>query len=344
MPETFTASGFEASPVGLNKPASASSSRATANSTCLSATLVTVKPSALVGKVSGAEQAWADARAAARASNIQVSELDRPDQHRALAEMFAIVWATQAGSPMPSEMMRALSFTGGYVAAAYHDGTPVGGVVGFPTYDTPVAGSAHLHSHVTGVVPALRSRRVGFALKLHQRAWALERGIDRITWTFDPLVSRNAYFNLVKLGASATAYLIDFYGDMIDSVNAGQGSDRLLVEWNLRSPGVAHAIAQALEGGQPERDDAAAATGYEAVLRVSDGDLPAAGPGEGSGPRACAVPGDIEQLRRNTPQAALAWRQATRSALGGSMASGYRITGFARSGWYLLRPAGQLGG
>ena len=79
-------------------------------------------------------------------------------------------------------------------------------------------------------------RNVGYALKLHQRAWALQRGIATITWTFDPLVRRNAYFNLAKLGVRATRYLPNFYGAMQDPINAGDDTDRLLVDWDLASP------------------------------------------------------------------------------------------------------------
>ena len=74
---------------------------------------------------------------------------------------------------------------------------------------------------------------MGFALKLHQRAWCLDRGITLMEWTYDPLVARNAYFNLSKLGATVAEYLPDFYGVMGDGINRFDESDRILVHWPL---------------------------------------------------------------------------------------------------------------
>src|SRR6185312_17408828 len=97
--------------------------------------------------------------------------------------------------------------------------------------------------HIAGVTRAGAGRHIGYALKLHQRAWALDRGLDTVTWTFDPLVRRNAYFNTVKLAARPVEYLVNFYGEMTDEINVGQGSDRLLVEWPLLASAVVRAAA-----------------------------------------------------------------------------------------------------
>ncbi|MGH3276941.1 MAG: GNAT family N-acetyltransferase, partial [Streptosporangiaceae bacterium] len=191
-------------------------------------------------------QAQADADTAARASGVRVRELVHAAEHHAAEQVLSRVWSTPLHqAPLPVHVTRTVSAIGGYVAAAYDSGGELlGAAAGFLTGDTAELGPAHLHSHIAGVSPAARGRHVGFALKLHQRAWALARGIDRITWTFDPLVARNAYFNLTKLGARATRYLPDFYGDMADGINAGQGSDRLLADWELASAVVAAAIRE----------------------------------------------------------------------------------------------------
>src|SRR5262249_19079167 len=91
-------------------------------------------------------------------------------------------------------------------------------------------------SHITGVDRTGQSAGVGYALKQHQRAWALARGIPAVRWTYDPLVRRNAYFNLHKLGAAAREYLPDFYGAMDDGTNTGDTTDRLYVSWEPTSP------------------------------------------------------------------------------------------------------------
>ncbi|MGI8867414.1 MAG: GNAT family N-acetyltransferase [Mycobacteriales bacterium] len=276
------------------------------------------------------------AAAAAAASGLTVREVSDPAEHRVIEHLLSGIWSTGHKPPMPGDIMRMLSYTGSYVAGAYRGTRLVGAGVGFLTDALPEIGAAHLHSHVLGVASAERGRQVGFALKLHQRAWALARGFDRITWTFDPLVRRNAHFNLSKLGAQPTRYLLDFYGDMPDGLNAGQGSDRLLVEWPLQAPHV-HAAAH----GTPAQPDARwPAAGARRVLRVGAGDAPErdgrSGGGPGRGTAVCQIPQDIEALREADPEAGLAWRRALRSVLSPAMADGAHIAGFDRTLGYLL--------
>jgi predicted GNAT superfamily acetyltransferase len=185
----------------------------------------------------------------------------------------------------------------------------------------------------------VRKRNVGYALKLHQRAWALERGIREIRWTYDPLVRRNAHFNLNKLGAEAAEYLPNFYGPIDDAINRSDDSDRILVTWRLDSPGVATPGS-----GQPLPDDASAAlaAGAAVALGVSAGGAPVA---EAYDDRArtllVAVPADIEALRRAEPDCAERWRTTVREVLGGLLAQGARIRGFDRTGWYVVEKAAQ---
>ena len=94
-----------------------------------------------------------------------------------------------------------------------------------------------LHSHITGILPGVRRTGLGRAMKLHQRAWAAEHGLAWVTWTFDPLVRRNAWFNIGVLGAEVHEYLVDFYGPIDDAINAGDESDRLLVAWAVDDGG-----------------------------------------------------------------------------------------------------------
>jgi predicted GNAT superfamily acetyltransferase len=321
---------------------------------------VLVKPTALADVSGAARRAQADADAAALASAVEVREMKHAAEHHAAEELLARVWSDPMGSPLPAHVTRTLSLIGGYVAGAYDaDGELLGAAAGFLTGATEELGPAHLHSHIAGVAEAARSRHIGFALKLHQRAWALSRGITQVTWTFDPLVARNAYFNLSKLGAKAVAYLADFYGDMTDGINAGQGSDRLLAQWDLCS----QRTLLAIHGNHPNQDLADLDL---ADLDLADLDLAGldhAGPdltgpgGHGrlvlrpdarsapqrlsparTGPVACGIPADIERMRHDDPQLAVAWRRAVRAVLGGAMQAGYRVAGFARPGYYLLKP------
>jgi predicted GNAT superfamily acetyltransferase len=215
------------------------------------------------------------------------------------------------------------------VSAAFDGGRLVGACVGF--FHAPTEGA--VHSHIAGVGPGLNGRHVGFALKLHQRAWALRHGVSEIAWTFDPLVSRNAYFNLVKLGAQPTEYLPNFYGPMLDAINGDDDTDRLLVRWRLRS---AEVVAATSGHHTPASVTEELAAGATVGLGISDEGAPVPGDLD----RATvlvAVPPDIGELRSTDPALAARWRIALREALCALMTDGGRIDGFDRSGWYVIR-------
>jgi predicted GNAT superfamily acetyltransferase len=256
--------------------------------------------------------------AAATAAGVVVRELHEMERLRAVQRLFEAIWRPAAGDPPPMtpELLRALAHAGSYVAGAFAGPRLVGASAGFFTAPPDPA----LHSHITGVAPGGQLRGVGFALKLHQRAWALARGVRRVVWTFDPLVARNAWFNLAKLGAVPTAYLEDFYGPMTDAINAGMASDRLLLAWPLDDPAVAAACA-----GRPRRPGPAAAAAPAALSAGPDLE-PVAHP-TGAPVATVAVPPDVERL---DPERRRAWRQAVREALGGRLAAGATVTGFLR--------------
>jgi predicted GNAT superfamily acetyltransferase len=173
-------------------------------------------------------------------------------------------------------------------------------------------------------------------MKVHQRAWCLRRRTPTMHWTFDPLIRRNAYFNLVKLGARPAEYLPDFYGAMNDSINGATETDRMLVHWDLRS-----GLAVAASAGRPAPASLAAevARGAEVALAAGEGGWPSPesfGKGGKEGILLVAVPGDIEGMRRTDPPCATAWRGALRDVLAPLMETGARITGFDRDGWYVV--------
>jgi predicted GNAT superfamily acetyltransferase len=231
--------------------------------------------------------------------------------------LFEEVWRPAEGDPPPvtAGLLRALAHSGAYVVGAFAGTQMVGASAGFFTAPPGPA----LHSHITGVAPGAEQRGIGFALKVHQRAWALARGVPEVVWTFDPLVARNAWFNLAKLGALPTAYLEDFYGPMTDAINAGMASDRLLLTWRLRDPAVAAACA-----GTPARPDVPA--GAEPALEVG-AELEPVAARTGAAAVTVAVPPDLERLEAGSRRA---WRAAVREALGGRLAEGAAVTGFVR--------------
>ncbi len=236
---------------------------------------------------------------------MEIKELDQMPQMHELAELFATIWGRPGEPPIDSSTLRALSHSGNYVAAAYSGNRIVGGLIGWLGGRPP--DDLHLHSHVLGVLPDSAAHGVGFQLKQHQRTWCMDRGVASIEWTYDPLVRRNAHFNLVKLGADAVEYLVNFYGSMDDGINTGEESDRVLVRWNLQSEKAAAAAA-----GRPHEL------------------------GPDAGALLVPVPGDIVAIRRDDPELARRWRHQLREALGGAMSRGYRVTGFTRAFEYVL--------
>jgi predicted GNAT superfamily acetyltransferase len=265
--------------------------------------------------------------AAAAAAGVVLHELRGHRELAAAQRLFEEIWRPAQGNPPPmtAELLRALAHAGNYVAGAFAGTRMVGASAGFFTAP-PDPG---LHSHITGVAPTGRHHGVGFALKVHQRAWALARGIRVVAWTFDPLVARNAWFNLAKLGARPTGYLEDFYGPMTDAINAGMASDRLLLAWELDDPAVAAACA-----GRPMQPPPVPAG---AALAVGPGLEPVARR-PGTPAVTVAVPPELEAL---DPGQRRAWRQAVREALGRRLAAGATVTGFLRHpDRYLVEPAG----
>lgn len=258
---------------------------------------------------SAVSAAVADAASAARRAGVHVRPLDTLVAVREAAALFARVWRTDLTTPpLAAEVMRAVEHAGGYVVGAYADDVLVGASSGFLGIDG--AGATVLHSHISGVVD--QGRGVGMALKLHQRAWALGRDISCITWTFDPLVRRNAWFNLVKLGATGVEYLPDFYGPMSDGVNGGQSSDRLFTRWDLLAIPCGPVDAR---GGALLLDEVDGAP-------CLTGSVPSR-----SGLSRVRLPADIETMRRCDPERSTRWRAAVRNVLVPAFADGLQVHG-----------------
>ncbi|WP_156326097.1 GNAT family N-acetyltransferase [Nonomuraea sp. SBT364] len=253
---------------------------------------------------------------------IAIRELHDLAEFEHVMALFEDIWHFEpAGRPITVELMLALAHAGNYVAGAFDGERLAGASVAFFGAD------ATLHSHITGVSGAPGA---GFALKLHQRRWALERGVERITWTFDPLVRRNAHFNLAKLGASPREYLPAFYGVMDDAINQGDESDRVLAVWPLTAPRV-----RALEEGRIEP----ARVPRDAVVALADeGGRPVPGRTDAA-TVLVAVPEDVERLRRADPGTAKAWRHAVRNTLGDMLAEGRKVTGFHDKSFYVVEKA-----
>jgi len=265
------------------------------------------------------------------AARVTIEELDDLPRLALASELFRNLWGKdeKLGPPVNADLLRAMSHSGNYVTAAFDGrGEMQGALVGFLGRHH---GRDHLHSHILGVRPADQARGAGFALKLHQRQWAIERGLDSVQWTFDPLVRRNAYFNLTKLGAEIDRYLVNFYGVMDDEQNHQDESDRILVRWDLRRAGADATDPPATPGSDP------GASRPEPLLSADSDGTPVVSAAHPRTPTASIhVPEDIVRMRAEQPEIARAWRLALRQVLGTALNAGYRCQGVTRSGNYLL--------
>lgn len=259
------------------------------------------------------------------AAPLRIAELTRHRERVAASELLARVWRVPpAESPLPADLITALGRAGGCVlGASTSDGTLVGVTVGF----AGAPGSDRVYSYIAGVDASAAGRGVGRQLKLAQRDWALERGAAVLTWTYDPLIRRNAHFNLNRLGAGVTRFIKNYYPPMLDPVNAGDRPDRFVVEWVLSEEPV----------GRPLPADAAtspvvlaAEADLEPAMRLAEVDTAALGTVR------AWVPPDIEWLRMSHPKLGRRWRRAGRKVFRALFADGFRPVGVDADGHYVF--------
>lgn len=237
-------------------------------------------------------------------AEISVRPLLAPEDHERAYELQAEVWS--APTAVPSHLTIALQRHGGVVLGAFGPGDALVGIVFGFTSQTQIPGARNglsHHSHVAAVRPDFRGCGVGEMLKRAQREIVLAQGINLMTWTFDPLEARNAYFNLHKLGAIARTFIVDCYGPMNDALNAGLPSDRLEAEWWLEG-------SAAFRANRPE---------------VS-----------------VEVPRNFQALKRQDIQAAWRWRMETRARFQQLMGEGWVAVDFEADGegarYWFARP------
>ena len=162
--------------------------------------------------------------------------LEKPEEMTAVEDLQRIVWPGPDIEIVPKDLLLAVIHNGGLAIGAFAGTVLVGLSFGFPGfYSTPDGPRLKHHSHLLAVHPDWRSKGIGFALKRAQWQMVRKQGLDRITWTYDPLLSRNAHLNIARLGAVCNTYLPSEYGEMRDGLNAGLPSDRFQVDWWLNT-------------------------------------------------------------------------------------------------------------
>ena len=226
-------------------------------------------------------------------STVTVRLLDEWRDLEAAVSVILSVWGEPAASLASAQLLRTYSHYGNPVIGAYAGDLLCGVSIGFLASSPEI----HLHSHITGVLPTHQHLGVGFRLKTTQRQWCADRGIGLVTWTFDPMLARNAHFNMRKLGAVSRRFLPSFYGVMLDDINRGDDTDRLEVSWRVNPT------------DEPAR--------HEIV-------------------RSVPIPVDYLALRQHDPADAGRWRTSVRDQLLSAFADGLQIVDFSRDQGYLL--------
>ena len=243
------------------------------------------------------------------------------------------VWGFSDLEVVSASNMIAVSHAGGMTAAATNAREEVVGfVTAFASYLPELAQPNGLHSHMLAVLPEYQGRGMGKALKWFQREWCLQRGLEWMTWTFDPLQAKNARLNLEHLGATASQYRVNEYGELGGDLNAGLPTDRLVAFWKLRGrKTLALAEGETLAPLSPQVPPALSSNNdrpSKPQLSLKEQRL------------GVALPENLNTLLRNDPPLALEWRFAVREVLTAYLTRGYVINRFGENLYILESETG----
>jgi predicted GNAT superfamily acetyltransferase len=263
--------------------------------------------------------------------------LKSPDEMAAVESLQRLVWPGSETDVIPAHMLLAVVHNGGLLLGAFVNDEIVGAVFGFPGfYDTPDGPRLKHHSHILAVHPDWRSRGVGFALKRAQWQMVRHQGIDRITWTYDPLLSRNAHLNIARLGTVCNTYFRSEYGEMRDGLNAGLPSDRFQVDWWVLTKRVERRLSRR---ARPDLTLAHYRTADALILEARRDRQPALSTVEGPRPPEhipsltgalllVEIPDDFLALKESDLTLARDWRFYGREIFETAFAAGYLVTDF----------------
>ncbi|MGD9587572.1 MAG: hypothetical protein AB7Q37_10175 [Pyrinomonadaceae bacterium] len=249
--------------------------------------------------------------------NVVIRPISSIDEFHAVEQLQRDVWGIPDLDVVSLYHLIAVKAAGGVLLGAFDGEDLAGFVYGFAGLER---GRTVHHSHMLAVTEGHRSLGLGFRLKCAQRDFVLDQGVEIMTWTFDPLQSRNAFFNFNKLGVVADAYYPDFYGGDGASFLHRNGTDRLWVSWHLSSGHAAKRLAG--EGPDDAGDD------VEYIVSVDEKGAPNVKDlGAATAPDRIAIeiPGNISEVESSDPDLARAWRMATRESFLEAIDSGYLV-------------------
>ncbi len=245
------------------------------------------------------------------AQSVTIRDLKSDEDLRACVALQREIWGEQFSEVVPVAILQVVQYVGGIAAGAFNvNNQLVGFVFGITGIEQSTRGAVPVHwSDMLAVRKDARNQGIGEQLKRYQRDVLISRGVERIYWTFDPLDSKNAYVNFVRLGIIAREYRVDMYGETDSPLHRGIGTDRLIAVWPIASARVTERLAGVRR--PPNTPNA---------VRID-------------------VPIDIHEINAREPGVARDWRERTRAAFMEWLQQGYVVVDFVREpthGSYLL--------
>ena len=262
-----------------------------------------------------------------RGSRIRIEDVCTIDAFTRVRALEAEVWALEPLDVLPLTMLVATRAVGAILLGAYDGDALVGFVYGFPGIE---GGRTTIHSHMLAVRQGYRDLDLGYRLKVAQRERARALGVSEVTWTFDPMQSRNAHFNFGKLGVVADSYRVDFYGTECSSFLLRDSTDRLWVRWFLESDRVCRRI----DAREPATTDPVELGDAAPLVDARADGTPWTAEGDEVFDQErlrIHIPDDISAIHAENVSLAAAWRLATRRAFTAALDRGYVVEVFARS-------------
>ena len=261
-------------------------------------------------------------------ADVSIRPVSSLAEFRACVDLQAAVWGPEYTDNVPASLLQVATYVGGMVLGAFTDADEL---VGFLFGLTGIDGGEIVHwSHLLGVRDSARNMGVGRMLKEAQRSELARCGVQRMSWTFDPLVAKNAYLNFNRLGGRVVAYVPNMYGTTTSPLHYGIATDRLVVS-----------VDTGASASPRDAFDPAALRPAVLTPAMQDGDVQ---PDLASPPPALwiEIPSDIRQVFERAPAAAIAWRESVREHFQWALARGYTVMGLQREpvmtrSFYLLR-------
>ena len=232
--------------------------------------------------------------------NFKIEKITTLQDQKFARNIFDKTWQIQIGTEITPNLLQAMVYSGAYLTGAFIESKCIGAAFAFPA----TTNGLHLHSHMTAVLDDYRDQGVGYALKIDQWQWAKKNKYKEITWTFDPLVARNAKLNLIKLGVNISGYHPNFYGDMPDALNSGDESDRIMASWKV-------------VGEQP--------VVKSVIINPDESDT------------LIKIPEDIVAIRSKDISDNLKWRHKVREGFIQAFKKGGKVVGFSANNEYVVR-------